>query len=141
MGNTQSNLASGHQAPVGPNTITHPPHPLLLLAAPSVDIQPWRIVGTLSSDEEERRIQSLVNIGKGSKGQCIVYYGLNSTDQAPDIQAQKLREYGLDALCYRGGLLEWSLLSEVFGKDAYGLQHVTGSRTEQCDPLDFLPLR
>lgn len=142
MGNTQSSLASGNPpAAIGPNTITHPPLPLLLLAAPSVDAQPWRIAGTLSSDEEERRVQSLAGSRKGSEGHCIVCYGLNSTDPAPEAQARKLREYGLEALCYRGGLLEWSLLREVFGQDAYGLDQVSGGGAEQCDPLNFLPLR
>ena len=141
MGNTQSSVVSGHPEPVGPNTITHPPRPLLLLAAPSVDTQPWRIAGTLSSDEEERRVQSLAGSGKGNQGNCIVFYGLNATDPAPEAQVRKLREYGLEALCYRGGLFEWSLLREVFGQDAYGLDHVSGGGSEQCDPLNFLPLR
>ena len=61
------NSASVHSAEVsftGPNTITNPTTPLLLLAAPSVDTQPWRIAGTLGAEQEERQINRLAeNIG------------------------------------------------------------------------------
>lgn len=139
------NSASVHSAEVsftGPNTITNPGTPLLLLAAPSVDTQPWRIAGTLGAEQEERQINRLAeNKEQGGKldGTRVVYYGLNSTDTAPDTQAKKLAKFGVEASVYRGGLLEWGLLRDVFGDTPYGLVNIGSDRDLLWNSLDFLP--
>lgn len=144
MGNTQSTAAFGDRLSlVGPNTITNPSTPLLLLAAPSVDTQPWRIHGTLSADEEERQINRLVERGSknGEAPKHVVYYGLNSTDTSPETQARKLANHGLEASVYRGGLFEWVLLREAFGDTVYRLSNIGNGNgeSETINPLDFLP--
>lgn len=142
MGNAQSAAGSNERITlIGPNTITNPTAPLLLLAAPSVDTQPWRIHGTLSADEEERQINRLVE--RGSKNEDrpkhIVYYGLNSTDTSPETQARKLMSHGLEASVYRGGLFEWVLLRELFGETVYRLNNIGHNQSITLNPLDFLP--
>lgn len=144
MGNVQSSQAGGTTAgpqSVGPNAITNPLTPLLLLAAPSIDTQPWRIRGTLDADHEERRINRLVDspADHADRNQHIVCYGLNSTDESPVAQAVKLARHGLVASVYRGGLLEWSLFRDVFGNATYGIDNVGADREAECNTLDFLP--
>ncbi len=142
MGNVQSTAGFGERVTlVGPNTISNPPTPLLLLAAPSVDAQPWRIHGTLSADEEERQINRLVEHGSKNSGtpKHIVYYGLNSTDTSPETQARKLMSHGLKASVYRGGLFEWILLRELFGETVYRADNIGHDPSATLNPLDFLP--
>jgi hypothetical protein len=142
MGNTQSSAAADGDriARVGPNAITNPTTPLLLLAAPSIDAQPWRINGTLDADHEESQINRLVeNRSSGNQSKHIVYYGLNSTDTTPETQARKLAKHGLVASVYGGGLFEWALLRELYGNTTYGLDNAGRDREALVDPLDFLP--
>lgn len=142
MGNTQSTASHGDRIVcVGPNTITNPSATLLLLAAPSVDTQPWRIHGTLSADREEHQINRLVEYGSknGEATKHIVCYGLNSTDATPETQARKLARHGLEASVYRGGLFEWVLLRELFGETVYRLDNIGHDQSAALNPLDFLP--
>lgn len=142
MGNTMSHEASpdGNRTRyVGPNAITNPSSPLLLLAAPSTDMTPWRIRGTASAADEERRINRLIETkNDDTQKMQIVYYGLNSTDQAPEAQARKLLQHGLGASVFRGGLFEWGLLRDVFGDATYGIDHSGNDRDARFNCLDFL---
>ena len=144
MGSTQSTTkeVSGGVI-VGPNSITNPTSPILLLASPSVDIQSWRIVETLNASQEEREINRLI-AQYSSSGYVpetkIIYYGMNSTDKSPDEQLEKLEKHGLKGYIYRGGLLEWSLLRECFGEEAYGMSRLEASGDDSSpNVLDFLP--
>lgn len=125
---------------VGPNTITNPTSPLLLLAAPSTDSTPWRIRGTVSAADEERQINRLIETKNddSTRKMEIVYYGLNSTDPVPEAQARKLLQYGLSASVFRGGLFEWGLLREVFGDATYGIDNSGNDRSIRFNCLDFL---
>lgn len=141
MGNVQSTPGTELQS-VGPNAITNPgpDAPLLLLASPSIDYQPWRIRGTLTVDREEQRINRIVSADSAhpDRNSFIVCYGLNSTDDSPVAQARKLARHGLEASVYRGGLFEWSLLRDAFGDTDYGIEHTAGDGDACCNTLDFL---
>lgn len=125
---------------VGPNTITNPTSTLLLLAAPTTDMTPWRIQGTISAAHEERQINRLIETKNDDSTRKveIVYYGLNSTDLIPETQARKLLQYGLDASVFRGGLFEWGLLREIFGNATYGIDNIGNDRDATFNCLDFL---
>jgi len=125
---------------VGPNAITNPSSTLLLVAAPSTDTTPWRIRGTVSASDEERQINRLIDTKNDdfTRKIEIVYYGLNSTDRAPETQVRKLLQYGLVASVFRGGLFEWGLLREVFGEAAYGIDNRGTNRGASFNCLDFL---
>lgn len=142
MGNTMSHEVSpdSHRIRyVGPNAITNPCAPLLLLAAPSTDLTPWRIRGTVSAADEEQRINRLIDTKNDDTQKMeIVYYGLNSTDLAPETQARKLLHYGLGASVFRGGLFEWGLLREIFGDATYGIDNSGSDREASFNCLDFL---
>lgn len=143
MGNTMSHVASTDDQRirfVGPNTITNPTTPLLLLATPSTDSTPWRIRNTVSPADEERQINRLIETKNDDHTRKveIVYYGLNSTDPVPEAQARKLLQYGLGASVFRGGLFEWGLLRESFGDSTYGIDNNGSDRNIVFNCLDFL---
>ena len=142
MGNAESkDMLPSVSAP----TITDSLEPVLLIAAPSLDAETWRIGGTLGAIEEERRINDLIETGGRGTGSArgrpvpqVVVYGRNGADLSAESHARKLAKHGIDAAVYRGGLLEWALLHELYGSDPYRLDDLLVGGARNCDPLDFL---
>ena len=89
------------------------------------------IAGTIPVSEETATVSTLL-AGQRSRRRLIVY-GASSSDDTALRKAEQLISLGFaDVFVYRGGLLEWLLLREVYGADWYG---VTGE-----EPPDLLTL-
>lgn len=76
------------------------------------------IYGTLSIMEEEKQLNDLINKKKFEEN--IVIYGENSTDNTLIKKYNQLIKLGfLNVYIYMGGLFEWLLLQDIYGKDYF----------------------
>ena len=89
------------------------------------------IVGTILASEEENQINNLLVSNK--KIQLIVY-GKNCYDTGVLKKANQLKTLGFETVCiYGGGLFEWLLLQDVYGKTEFR----TTSGTKNIDLLKY----
>ena len=93
----------------------------------TVSEQNCLIVGTVSALEEEVIINELLKTNKKIQ---IIVYGKNCTDLGVIKKATQLQTIGFSNVCvYVGGLFEWLLLQDVYGKTEF--------RTT-CNKVDLL---
>ena len=75
------------------------------------------IAGTILYQEEEGYVNSLLN---GDKKETIVVYGTNYLDKSVIKKTDQLVELGFtNIFIYVGGLFEWLLLQDIYGKDNF----------------------
>lgn len=75
------------------------------------------IYNTLEFNNEEAIINNLI---KTNKLQPIILYGKNSNDHSVYKKYQQFTELGFTNLyIYTGGLFEWLLLQDIYGKDLF----------------------
>lgn len=90
---------------------------------------------TLSYSAEEKLLNELIAQYKFKACRLIVY-GRNSADESAEKKCKQLIDLGFsDVYLYSGGLFEWLLLQDVYGKDEFP----TTSR--MLDLLRFKPGR
>jgi hypothetical protein len=83
----------------------------------TVSEQNCLIVGTISAVEEEVVINELLKTNKKIQ---IIVYGKNCTDLGVIKKAKQLQTIGFSNVCvYVGGLFEWLLLQDVYGKTEF----------------------
>tara|TARA_B100000902_G_scaffold376892_1_gene408553 strand:- start:2295 stop:2714 length:420 start_codon:yes stop_codon:yes gene_type:complete len=76
------------------------------------------IDGTLSVTEEENTLNNLLD--KGQIEEQIIIYGENSTDNTIINKYIQLKKLGfVNVYIYMGGLFEWLLLQDIYGKDYF----------------------
>ena len=93
----------------------------------TVSEQNCLIVGTVSALEEEVIINELLKTNKKIQ---IIVYGKNCADLGVIKKATQLQTIGFSNVCvYVGGLFEWLLLQDVYGKTEF--------RTT-CNKVDLL---
>ena len=85
------------------------------------------IAGSIAGMDEELVINGLL---KTNKGVQIIVYGKNCADVGVVKKAMQLKTIGFSNVCvYGGGLFEWLLLQDVYGKTEF--------RTT-CNKVDLL---
>jgi hypothetical protein len=83
----------------------------------TVSEQNCLIVGTVSALEEEVVVNDLL---KTNKQMQIIVYGKNCTDLGVVKKATQLQTIGFSNVCvYGGGMFEWLLLQDVYGKTEF----------------------
>ena len=76
------------------------------------------IEGTLSISKEETTLNNLLSKGKFEEN--IIIYGENSTDNTLIKKYNQLNKLGfVNVYIYMGGLFEWLLLQDIYGKDYF----------------------
>ena len=91
------------------------------------------IHGTIAADQEEPALNSLIESGRVD--QRVIIYGRNCTDRTPYRKLEQLLGLGFTRVAiYPGGMLEWLLLQDAYGKKGFG----TTGTTE--DILQFGPI-
>ena len=76
------------------------------------------IEGTLPISKEETTLNNLLS--KGKLEENIIIYGENSTDNTLIKKYNQLNKLGfINAYIYMGGLFEWLLLQDIYGKDYF----------------------
>lgn len=128
MGNTQSmkkiNFEDMH-------TVIKNPEQYLLINTLPVSEQSCLIVYTVNANDEEAIINKFI---KENKSIRIVIYGKNCNDESVQKKYQQLLSIGFyNIYVYTGGLFEWLLLQEVYGKELFQT-----TKTE-LDILKFKP--
>lgn len=82
------------------------------------DRQGCLIRGTLTIEEEVVEINDLLENGELQKE--IILYGLNHTDDTVWKKHDQLASMGFRNVCvYLGGMFEWLLLQDVYGKEQF----------------------
>ncbi len=76
------------------------------------------IEGTLPISKEETTLNNLLSKGKFEEN--IIIYGENSTDNTLIKKYNQLNKLGfINVYIYMGGLFEWLLLQDIYGKDYF----------------------
>jgi hypothetical protein len=115
MGNTQSMRKINFE---DMQTVTKNPEIYLLInTLPIGDHQSCLIHGTVSSTQEESAINKYLKENKGVK---IIVYGKNCNDDNVQKKYQQLLSLGFyNVYAYSGGLFEWLMLQDIYGKDLF----------------------
>jgi len=93
------------------------------------------ICNTLPSTEEESIINSIIQ-KKNISAITIIIYGKNYNDTSVEAKYDKLIECGFkDVAIYKGGLFEWLLLQDIYGKNNFP------TSGKEIDILKFKPLK
>jgi hypothetical protein len=96
----------------------------------SIGEQDCLISGTLPYDKEEMVINKILE--ESIERQEIIIYGKNSADDSTKTKAVQLSKLGFkNVFIYSGGLFEWLLLQDIYGKAEF-------PTTSLCkDPLKY----
>lgn len=83
----------------------------------SYDNQSCLIVNTLSPDEEIIEINKYL---KNNKNHALIIYGKNCIDESLAKKYTQLINLGFNNIhIYLGGLFEWLLLQDIYGKEEF----------------------
>jgi hypothetical protein len=75
------------------------------------------IMGTISLTNEEEILNTYL---KANRSVRIIVYGMNSTDVNITKKYEQLLGLGFaNVFIYSGGLFEWLLLQDIYGKDVF----------------------
>ena len=114
MGNSQSIKKVNYE---DMQMIIKTPEIYLLINTLSSDNQECLILNTIPIDKEEAIINKYI---KENQKINIIIYGKNCNDQLVDKKYQQLILLGyVNVFIYSGGLFEWLLLQDIFGKDLF----------------------
>jgi hypothetical protein len=79
--------------------------------------QPCLICGTLDMKNEEEILNTYLKSNKSIK---IIIYGMNSQDTSVNKKYEQLISLGFyNVFIYNGGLFEWLLLQDIYGKELF----------------------
>jgi hypothetical protein len=79
--------------------------------------QPCLICGTLDMKNEEEILNTYLKSNKSIK---IIVYGMNSQDESVNKKYEQLLALGFyNVFIYNGGLFEWLLLQDIYGKELF----------------------
>jgi hypothetical protein len=128
MGNTQSMKKINFE---DMQTVTKNPEIYLIInTLPPLD-QNCLIVNTTLATDEEALINRYL---KENKNIRIIIYGKNSNDETVQKKYQQLLSLGFYQIyVYTGGLFEWLLLQDIYGKDLFP------TTKKEMDLLKFKP--
>jgi len=79
--------------------------------------KPCIICGTLDMKNEEEILNTYLKSNKSIK---IIIYGMNSQDSSVNKKYEQLLSLGFyNVFIYNGGLFEWLLLQDIYGKELF----------------------
>jgi hypothetical protein len=114
MGNTQTMKKINFEDMQ--TAIKNPEIYLIINTLPSAD-QQCLIVNTVSVNDEEIIINKFL---KENKNIIIIVYGKNCNDDSTNKKYQQLLSLGFyNIFVYTGGLFEWLLLQDIYGKELF----------------------
>lgn len=99
------------------HTVIKHPEIYLIINTLSPSEQQCLIVNTVSINDEEIIINKYL---KENRNILIVIYGKNCNDNSVNKKYQQLLSLGFyNIFVYTGGLFEWLLLQDIYGKDLF----------------------
>ena len=98
-------------------TVIKNPEIYLIINTLNHNEQQCLIINTISVNDEEILINKFI---KENKSIRIIIYGKNCNDESIDKKYQQLYSLGFyNILVYLGGLFEWLMLQDIYGKDLF----------------------
>jgi len=95
------------------------PQDFILINTLSITEQECLIKSTLNYTAEEKLMNELIAQYKFKTCKLVVY-GKNSTDGTAEKKCKQLIDLGFsDVYLYSGGLFEWLLLQDIYGRDEF----------------------
>lgn len=114
MGNTQSMKKINYE---DMQTVIKNPEIYLIINTLNHNEQQCLIINTISVNDEEILINKFI---KENKSIRIIIYGKNCNDESIDKKYQQLYSLGFyNILVYLGGMFEWLMLQDIYGKDLF----------------------
>lgn len=90
----------------------------IIINTMQINEQDCLIKNTTKYDNEERTINELLN--KYNYIHKIIVYGKNSNDETVEKKVKQMTNLGFQCVyMYLGGLFEWLLLQDIYGKDEF----------------------
>jgi hypothetical protein len=118
--------------------IKHPAEYILINTLPANE-QGTLITGTLPFHKEEEKINGIIEKREFGRWK-IVIYGKNTTDSTVETKYRQLRGFGfMDVYVYYGGLFEWAMLQDIYGRDFFELSVVGTEKRVAIDILKWKP--
>jgi hypothetical protein len=128
MGNSQSMKKINYEDMQ--TVVKNPEIYLLINTLPSVS-QDCLISTTVSIEQEEPTINKYI---KENRNIRIIIYGKNCNDDLVDKKYQQLLSLGFyNIFVYSGGMFEWLLLQDIYGKELFQ------TNTKELDILKYKP--
>jgi hypothetical protein len=91
----------------------------ILINTLPLDQQNCLIINTVNYDMEEKMINELLSQYK-FKDKSIIVYGKNANDDTVEKKYRQLISIGfVDVYIYLGGMFEWILLQDIYGRDEF----------------------
>lgn len=114
MGNSQSMQKINFE---DMQTVIKNPEIYLLINTLQAKDQTCLLVNTINFDQEESIINKHMREGKSIK---IIIYGQNCNDETIQKKYQQLLSLGFyNVFVYMGGLFEWLMLQDIYGKELF----------------------
>jgi len=114
MGNTQSMKKINYE---DMQTVIKNPEVYLIINTMSPSDQKCLIINTTIAEEEEPLINKYL---KENKNIRIIIYGKNCNDESVQKKYQQLLSLGFyNIFVYNGGMFEWLLMQDIYGKDLF----------------------
>ena len=114
MGNTQPMKKINYE---DMQTVIKNPEIYLIINTLNHNEQQCLIINTISVNDEEILINKFI---KENKSIRIIIYGKNCNDESIDQKYQQLYSLGFyNILVYLGGMFEWLMLQDIYGKDLF----------------------
>ena len=112
--------------------IEHPDDYILINTLPSTQ-QECLIQSTIPAEKEEKYINDMLT-KLDVPDKKIIIYGKHDLDLSPELKYEQLVHCGLvEVFIYRGGMFEWLLLQDIYGKTLFP------TTTHFLDILKFKP--
>jgi len=128
MGNSQSIQKINYE---DMQTVIKSPEIYLLINTLPVKDQSCLIVNTISIDKEEAIINKYMRENRNIR---IIIYGQNCNDETIQKKYQQLLSLGFyNVFAYVGGLFEWLMLQDIYGKELFP------TTKKELDLLKFKP--
>jgi len=116
-------------------TVVKNPEIYMLINTLPLNNQECLISTTVSVDKEEVIINKYLKENRGIK---IIVYGKHCNDELVDKKYQQLLALGFNNIyTYTGGLFEWLLLHDVYGKELFPVNNKDSKKN--IDILKFKP--
>lgn len=114
MGNTQSMKKINYE---DMQTVIKNPEVYLIINTMAQSDQKCLIINTTIAEEEEPLINKYL---KENKNIRIIIYGKNCNDESVQKKYQQLLSLGFyNIFVYTGGMFEWLLMQDIYGKDLF----------------------
>ena len=111
------------------NIVQHRKRNYIIINTLDASNQQCLIPNTIDIQQEEQIINKYLN-----KNITIVIYGKNSNDEKIFKKYEQLVSLGFSSVyVYTGGMFEWLLLQDIYGKDAFP------TKGDELDILKFRP--